>query len=888
MSSDVYVTFGGDTSQLQATCASAKAAVSALTRDLADLARQQQTALRAGADHAAVDAKMLEMSARLNEAREAAAKAGEALRKQGEDAEKGGEGVAALKERVDQVKESFLKLAEIAGVAISVDAFKEWVDEATEAAAKIESDAAKIGASFGQIQQLQGFSTLTDTDYGELLSQFERLQLALTKIGDKSSPAAAGLKALGINAAEFRRQSSAEQWETLAAAEARFADGTGKTAATVALLGRAGADAIPFLDKGKEGFEELNEVLERTGYVMSADTVAAIATLRDHLQELKLAWAGDSRSLFAALAPAIDYAVQSANQLMETFRGGDLRTFAVLALDAMADLRVSTVADGEAFKALGEDIKGAFDWIADGAGKVGSFLDKVSERLNAIAAAHLAADQAAAKGSLLGGGAPAPAPTAGPGSPYGALTLAPFATGYGSLYPPPTQTGADVVAENALRAGYNISQAREEAEQLKQKIESVYKLAPTTARSEAALGGAAYNGPSALPQVRQFDLGGAGRDTAGRDAEQAFEKEVQAAQNAEKKIETTLDARLRLHQTTMAEWAKDSVAALAAESAAIAAAGKEAQASAALTSEQKTALWDKEQKYQTEIADKIVADQTKAAEEVQKQWDAVFKSVNGALEGQVKGLLAGTESLGTAGAKIAGDLAESAIKSGLNSALTGAENLGMKALGIGQGVTKDAAITANTGALATLTGAIAANTAALGGSVPVIAANTVATAGSGVANDANTGATLVNTVATNLATAAHFFGIPGFAAGTPFVQKTGVALVHKGERIIPAAENIGSFEVGTWGVPRDMLAAVHKDEPILPAGSGIGGALRDLAGGGAAAAPPHEFHAHFNVSAIDAAGMSDYFNQHAGSIAEALHSAFRDGHPSALAMASGR
>ena len=32
-------------------------------------------------------------------------------------------------------------------------------------------------------------------------------------------------------------------------------------------------------------------------------------------------------------------------------------------------------------------------------------------------------------------------------------------------------------------------------------------------------------------------------------------------------------------------------------------------------------------------------------------------------------------------------------------------------------------------------------------------------------------------------------GLPAFASGTDYVPRTGIALIHQGERIIPAAEN---------------------------------------------------------------------------------------------------
>lgn len=64
-----------------------------------------------------------------------------------------------------------------------------------------------------------------------------------------------------------------------------------------------------------------------------------------------------------------------------------------------------------------------------------------------------------------------------------------------------------------------------------------------------------------------------------------------------------------------------------------------------------------------------------------------------------------------------------------------------------------------------------------------------------------------------------FGDIPAFAKGTSFVPKTTLALVHKGEAIIPAELNrkVPSFDVGTPYVTKTMLALVHKGEAIVPA-----------------------------------------------------------------------
>ena len=279
MANDIYVSFGAETGALEAAFATAKAEAKATSAEMTKLANEMQKA-GASAD-SDMGRHLVELGASLREAHDRMAEATEGMRAHKEEAGRTGEVLATL-------REDFMRLAELAGIPFTADAFKEWLNSTTEAAEKVERMAAQLGASTGEVQLLGAFAKLTGTDVEAMATQLERLQLALAKSTSALSPARAGLKALGIDAEEFRRLSIPQQFDELAEAVSRFADGATKTAAVQA-LGRGFVELLPLLDKGREGMDELNKAAKETGVIMSEQDVKALAEVREASNELGLA-----------------------------------------------------------------------------------------------------------------------------------------------------------------------------------------------------------------------------------------------------------------------------------------------------------------------------------------------------------------------------------------------------------------------------------------------------------------------------------------------------------------------------------------------------------------------------------------------------------------------
>lgn len=106
----------------------------------------------------------------------------------------------------------------------------------------------KIGASASSLSGLQEASNLSGVSLDTVAAASVRLTTALSKQDDESKGVGVALKAINIPLEEFKKLDPVSQLEAVAKKLAEFKDGAGKTAIAVALFGRSGAEALPFLN----------------------------------------------------------------------------------------------------------------------------------------------------------------------------------------------------------------------------------------------------------------------------------------------------------------------------------------------------------------------------------------------------------------------------------------------------------------------------------------------------------------------------------------------------------------------------------------------------------------------------------------------------------------
>jgi len=129
------------------------------------------------------------------------------------------------------------------GVDLVASAFPALIEQA----AQFQDIAEKTGGSAEGLASFAVAAGVAGTDINTIAAASVKLTKNLTGVDDESKAAGAALKALGIPIAEFKKLAPEEQLERVAQQLATFKDGAGKTAVAVDLLGKSGADLLPFL-----------------------------------------------------------------------------------------------------------------------------------------------------------------------------------------------------------------------------------------------------------------------------------------------------------------------------------------------------------------------------------------------------------------------------------------------------------------------------------------------------------------------------------------------------------------------------------------------------------------------------------------------------------------
>ena len=184
-----------------------------------------------------------------------------------------GANITDLVEGINSAVGELRSFAEAVGAMYVADKTAEFIAQFGDMGEKIERATAIFGASTKDVQELQLANELAGGSAESFGALVDRLQQSLQRAQVPTSQQALALKAIGLSASQLIGVPLPEQFDRIADAVSKFADGGNKTAIVMALLGRGGAEMIPTLDLGRAGLDQMRQSAEDAGTVMSGQTV---------------------------------------------------------------------------------------------------------------------------------------------------------------------------------------------------------------------------------------------------------------------------------------------------------------------------------------------------------------------------------------------------------------------------------------------------------------------------------------------------------------------------------------------------------------------------------------------------------------------------------------
>jgi Lambda phage tail tape-measure protein (Tape_meas_lam_C) len=159
----------------------------------------------------------------------------------------------------------------------------------------------KLGIGAEKLSAMAYAANLSDVSFESLQKGMKFLSQAITQAQVDGTDAAIAFKAMGI--ATTDAAGNVKPLDTLFSEVANkfstMEDGAGKVSLAVALLGRAGMDLIPWLNKGAAGIATLEAEGRRLGATLSDKTAKSLETANDNLKSLWASVKGVAASLIA-------------------------------------------------------------------------------------------------------------------------------------------------------------------------------------------------------------------------------------------------------------------------------------------------------------------------------------------------------------------------------------------------------------------------------------------------------------------------------------------------------------------------------------------------------------------------------------------------------------
>ena len=298
-----------------------------------------------------------------------------------------------------------------AAAALSLGAVTAALKSSINHMDELNKAAQRIGIPVEELSKLEYAAKLADISLESLAGAVGKFSKAISQIaGGGSNDAGAALRAMGISATDANGQlrPTSDILADIAAKFAIYKDGAEKTALSMALFGKAGADMIPLLNGGREAISGASDQLARFGGVVTPEAAQKAEDFNDNLTRLQEAGRGLTTQLAEGLLPTL---VDLTNRFVELVENVDITAFVEGLKTEFADIQRTGIALAGVIEVIGARIasvgqaanlvaNGEFAAAWDAIGQGGERAAAIWEQTRADIAATLQTVNSADKTSL--------------------------------------------------------------------------------------------------------------------------------------------------------------------------------------------------------------------------------------------------------------------------------------------------------------------------------------------------------------------------------------------------------------------------------------------------------------------------------------------------------
>lgn len=225
----------------------------------------------------------------------------------------------------------------------------------------------RLGMTYGEMAGLAHAGNLAGVGIDAIGNAATKADVAFVKATQGSAQAQAAFQKIGLSVEQLQGMSSAERFSAITQAIASLPTAAERSAAAVALFGRAGAQLLPMFEEGAAGIAEAQAEAERFGLTLTNAQANDIDSMGDAFDRAKAAISGVIQQVVAYLAPAVTAITETFSNFIGTVGGANIG-------QTIGD----AIMDGAIFLA------DTADWMIAGLSKVWEYVSQIGGQWSAV------------------------------------------------------------------------------------------------------------------------------------------------------------------------------------------------------------------------------------------------------------------------------------------------------------------------------------------------------------------------------------------------------------------------------------------------------------------------------------------------------------------------